>query len=131
MFNGGGMNELLWRDEVFSIVGAAMEVHGEFGPGFLEGVYHEAMELELMTRGVPFESQKPLSVWYKGKRLRKEFLPDMLCYGNIVVELKSLDRLGGKEQAQLLNYLKASRCQLGLLINFGSHGRLEWQRYVM
>jgi GxxExxY protein len=128
---GGGMRELLWKDEVFAIVGAAMEVHGEFGPGFLEGVYHEAMELELLRQGVPFESQKSLPIWYKGQRLMKEYIADLFCHGKIVVELKALERLGGKEQAQLLNYLKASRCSVGLLINFGSHGQLEWKRYVM
>jgi len=125
------MGELLWKEEVFSIIGAAMEVHSTFGPGFLEAVYHEALEIELTARGIPHESQKPLAVWYKGQRLTKEYLADLFCFGKIIVELKALDRLGGKEQAQLLNYLKASRCPVGLLINFGSHGQLEWKRYVM
>lgn len=125
------MRELLWKDEVFTIVGAAMEVHCEFGPGFLEGVYHEAMELELSRREVPFVSQKPLSVWYKGQRLSKEYIADLFCFGKIIVELKAMEKLGGKAQAQLLNYLKASRCPVGVLINFGSHGQLEWKRFVM
>lgn len=123
--------ELRYKDEVFAIVGAAMEVHTEFGPGFLEAVYQEALELELTTRGVPFTAQKPLSIWYKGRLLKKEYVADLYCHESIIVELKALDRIGGKEQAQLLNYLKASRAPVGLLINFGSHGPLEWKRYVV
>lgn len=125
------MRELLFKDEVFAIVGAAMEVHSHLGPGFLEAVYHEALEMELTARSISFESQKPLPVWYKGQRLTKEYIADLFCFENIIVELKALEKLGGKEQAQLLNYLKASRCPVGLLINFGSYGQLEWKRYIM
>lgn len=125
------MTELLLKDEVFAVVGAAIEVHRELGPGFLEAVYQEALEMELRDRGIPFEAQKPLRVSYKGKLLNKEYFADLICYNQIIVELKALDRLSGNEEAQLLNYLKATGMRVGLLVNFGSHGKLEWKRYVM
>ena len=124
------MNNLLFKDEVYSVIGAAIDVHRELGPGFLEAVYQEAMEIELATRSVPFSAQVPLQVQYKGKPLEKEYIADLLCYDQIIVELKALDKLTGKEQAQVLNYLKATACRVGLLINFGSTGKLEWKRFI-
>ncbi len=124
------MTELLLKDEVYAIIGAAMEVHNVLGPGFLEAVYHEAMEIELQERGIPFESHEKLRILYKGHRLEKEYEADMVCYGQIVVELKALDRIASREEAQLLNYLKATDLRVGLLINFGSIGRLEWKRFI-
>jgi GxxExxY protein len=124
------MNNLLFKDEVYSVMGAAIDVHRELGPGFLEAVYQEAMEIELATRSVPFSAQLPLQIQYKGKPLEKEYIADLLCYDQIIVELKALDKLTGKEQAQVLNYLKATACRVGLLINFGSAGKLEWKRFI-
>jgi GxxExxY protein len=124
------MTELLLKDEVYNVIGAAMEVHSELGPGFLEAVYQEALEIELQTRHVPFESQKPLIVYYKGQPLKKEYIADLVCYEQIIVELKALERLSTHEEAQLLNYLKATGLRVGLLVNFGSHGKLEWRRYI-
>lgn len=124
------MTELILKEEVFAIVGAAIEVHRELGPGFLEAVYQEGLEMEMMVRGIPFEAQKPLRISYKGKTLNKEYFANVLCYGQIIVELKALDRLSGNEEAQVLNYLKATGLKVGVLINFGSHGKLEWKRFV-
>jgi GxxExxY protein len=124
------MSEIILKDKVFAIVGAAIEVHRELGPGFLEAVYQEAMELELRERDIPFEAQKPLRISYKGKTLNKEYFADFVCYGQVIVELKALDRLSSNEEAQVLNYLKATRLRVGVLINFGSYGKLEWKRYV-
>ena len=124
------MSELIYKDEVFGIVGAAMEVHGELGCGFLEAVYQEAFQLELQSRQIPFVSQKQLPVFYKGRRLAKEYYADVVCYENIIVELKALDRLSTNATAQILNYLKASRLKVGVLINFGSSS-LEWKRFVL
>ncbi len=125
-----GPTDLILKEEVYAIVGAAIEAHRELGPGFLEPVYQEAMEIELQSRNIPFESQKRLVISYKGHQLQKEDAPDLVCYGQIIVELKALDRLSGKEEAQLLNYLTATGLRVGLLINFGSAGRLEWKRFV-
>jgi GxxExxY protein len=127
---GRVMTELLLKEEVYAIVGAAIEVHRELGPGFLEAVYQEALELELLDRNVPFEAQRPLAITYKGRTLIKEYIADLICYDQIIAELKAIDRLTSREEAQLLNYLKATRLRVGLLINFGSHGRLEWRRLV-
>lgn len=124
------MVELFLREEVYAVIGAAVEVHKELGPGFLEAVYQEAMEIELAMRGIPFESQKGLKLCYKGQLLKKEYIPDLLCFGKLIVDLKAMDRLSGKEEAQILNYLKASGLKVGLLINFGSSPKLEWRRYV-
>jgi GxxExxY protein len=124
------MVELVLKDEVYAIVGAAIEVHREMGSGFVEPVYQETLELELQAREIPFESQKRLVIKYKGHQLRKEYVADLVCYGQVIVELKALTRLTGKEQAQILNYLKATGLRVGLLINFGSTGRLEWKRFV-
>ena len=92
-----GPADLILKDEVYAIVGAAIEVHRELGPGFLEPVYQEAIEIELRSRNIPFESQKRLVICYKGHELQKEYIADLVCYGQIIVELKALDRLSGKE----------------------------------
>ena len=124
------MTELIYRDEVYEIVGAAMEVHKELGCGFLEAVYQEGFLIELRGKKMPFESQKQLAIYYKGKRLEKEYYADVVCYGKIIVELKALDRLTSKEESQILNYLKASGLKVGVLINFGATS-LEWKRFVL
>ncbi len=124
------MTEILFKDEVFAIYGAAIEVHRELGRGFLEAVYQEVLEIELQERGIPSEAQKPLAIHYKGRKLRKEYVADLICYGQIIVELKALDHLSKKEEAQILNYLKATGLRVGLLLNFGSEGKLERQRLI-
>jgi GxxExxY protein len=122
--------ELLLKEEVYSIVGAAIEVHKELGFGFLEAVYQEAMEIELKKRNIAYEAQVPLGISYKGQELKKAYIADFICYGQIIVELKALERLSGREEAQLLNYLKASAFRVGLVINFGNSPKLEWKRFI-
>jgi GxxExxY protein len=124
------MDEMVFRDEVYAVVGAAIEVHRELGAGFLEAVYQEAMERELMLRGVGFKPQHELVIQYKGQPLDKAYVCDLLCFDCVLVELKAMDRLTGREVAQVINYLKAAGLPVGLLINFGSHGKLEWRRLV-
>ncbi len=124
------MTELIFRDEVYAIIGAAMEVYNQLGPGFLEAVYQEALEIEFTERSIPFASQKELRILYKGRPLKKTYMSDLVCYEKIVIELKAIDRLTGKDTAQLLNYLKATGLRLGLLINFGNAEKLEWERRV-
>jgi GxxExxY protein len=125
------MTELLLKEEVFKIVGAAIEVHRELGSGFLEPVYQEALAIELATCLVPFEAQKAIQILYKGRKLKKEYVPDFVCYQQIILELKALTQLSGVEEAQALNYLKATGFRVALLLNFGSHGKLEWKRLVL
>ena len=124
------MAELLLKDEVFAIIGAAIEVHRELGPGFLEAVYQEAMEIELADRGIPFVALQPLTIRFKNRVLKKPYEPDLLCYDQVIAELKALNQLSGADEAQILNYVKATGLRVGLLINFGSVGKLEWKRYV-
>ena len=124
------MTELLLQEEVYAIIGAAMEVHSEFDPGFSEAVYHEALEFELNERAAPFESDKNIRIFYKAQPLEKEYFADLVCYEQILVELKALHPLTSKEEAQILNSLKPSQMPVGLVINFGSTGKLERKRFV-
>src|SRR5262245_17910179 len=111
------MSELLLKEEVYAVVGAAMEVHSVMGAGYFEAVYQESMEIELGLRGIPFEAQKPLAIYFKGHRLKKEYIADLVTVGPIILELKALDHLTTREEAQLLNYLKATQFRVGLLLN--------------
>ena len=105
-------------------------MHRELGPGFLESIYQEALEIELRTRKVPVVAQQPISVRYKGLTLKKQYFADLVCFERIIVEVKALPHLSGTERAQLLNYLRGTGSPIGILINFGSHGKLEWKRLV-
>jgi len=122
------MAELLYKDEVYAIIGAAMDVYNNLGPGFAEPVYQEAFGIELTTRSIPVKPQQELIILYKGKPLQKTYIADFVAYGKIIIEIKALDRLGTREEAQLLNYLKATNSPLGLLVNFGAVNDLEWKR---
>lgn len=125
------IDELIYREEVFQIIGAAIEVHKVLGNGFLEAVYQEAFEYELRLRNIPSVSQHPLKIQYKTHVLNKEYIADLVCFSSIIVELKALQKLTGNEESQVINYLKATGMRVGLLINFGSSGKLEWKRLVL
>jgi len=107
---------------------AAFEVYNDLGQGFTEDVYQEALELELQERSIPFVSQADLPIFYKNRPLRKRFRPDLIVSGEIVVELKAVATLAHEHEAQLINYLKASRKPVGYLVNFGNTKHLEWKR---
>ncbi|MCH7612740.1 MAG: GxxExxY protein [Candidatus Marinimicrobia bacterium] len=124
------MDELIYKEEVYAIIGAAIEVHKELGPGFLEAVYEECMGIESNKRQIPFETQVELDIQYKGITLQKKYIADYIGYGKIVAEFKSIPKLTKVDEAQIINYLKATGTQIGLLINFGSKGTLEWKRYI-
>lgn len=108
-----------YQDEVYAIVGAAMEVQNQLGLGFVELVYHEALNIELGLRGIPFETEKEIEIIYKGHLLERVYKADLVCYDSIIVELKAVEKLKSEHTAQLLNYLKATKKQMGILINFG------------
>jgi GxxExxY protein len=116
--------------KTYAVIGAAIEVHKQLGCGFLEAVYHEAMALELAEQGIPFEREQELSVEYKGKRLNVVYRADFICYGTVIVEFKALSRLTGVEEAQILNYMKATGLETGILINFGAKS-LETRRFTL
>ncbi len=122
--------KLILESESFEILGACFEVYREKGCGFVETVYQECMEIELGLRGVPFVPQKPLVLEYKGTPLRTKFQPDFVCYDKIVVELKAVSELAEEHRAQVLNYLKATRLPLGLLVNFGHYPKAQIERIV-
>jgi GxxExxY protein len=124
------MTELKFKEEVYAIIGAAMEVHREKGCGFSEPVYQECMEIELADRNVPAEAQKEMKISHKGRLLKKTHMADFVAYGKMIVELKALDKLTSREESQVINYLKSSGLEVGVLINFGAHS-LEWKRIVL
>ena len=125
------MAELIYKDEVYAIIGAAMDVYNQLGPGFGEAIYQEALEIEVKNRKIPNNPQQDIFIFYKGQRLKNFFTPDLICYEKIVVEIKALDRLTSREESQLLNYLKATNMPVGLLINFGAEKDLERKRMVL
>ncbi|RPH57363.1 MAG: GxxExxY protein [Chloroflexi bacterium] len=122
------MAELIYKDEVYAIIGAAMEVYNTLRPGFAEPVYQEAFGIEMLRRRIPVKPQQELFIFYKDVRLQKTYIADYVAYEKIIIEIKALDQLGTREEAQLLNYLKATGSPLGLLINFGAVGDLDWKR---
>lgn len=123
------MNRPQRDQETFAIIGAAMAVHTELGAGFLEAVYQHALAIEFSRRNILFEREVELPVSYRGELLPVSYRADFVCYGNIIVELKALKAISGIEQAQVLNYLKATGFKKALLINFGASS-LEYQRLV-
>lgn len=124
-------NAVYLSDETYEVVGAAMEVYYKLGPGFLEPVYQQAFATELELRCIPFRREERFMISYKGRMLDKEYVADFFCYGQIIVELKAVGQLSPVDWAQVINYLKVTGCRVGLLFNFGSHGRLEWKKLVI
>jgi len=118
------------KDErTYKIIGAAIEVHKELGCGFLEAVYQEALEREFKIQEIPHKSQPIIEIRYKGEPLEKKYQPDFTCYEEIIVEIKALNELSGIDEAQIINYLKATGLKVGLLINFGTKS-LGYKRLV-
>lgn len=116
--------------ETYAIIGAAMEVHRHMGHGFLENVYQEALTLEFKERDIPVQREFLLNIHYKNDFLKCSYKADFLCYQNVIVELKALSSIGGNEESQVINYLKASGFGKGLLINFGAPS-LQYRRLVL
>lgn len=112
------MEKFLYKEESYAIRGAIMSVHRELGCGFLERVYQDALELEFKLRGIPYEREKQIQITYKGYPLGEPYRADFICYGKIIVELKVVNELLGIHKAQVINYLKATKLKLGILVNF-------------
>ena len=119
--------EIVFKEEAYAIVGACFEVYNEMGCGFVEPVYQECLAMEFMARFYP---QRQLALKYKGRLLEGKYKPDFICFEKIIVEIKALKELCDEHRAQVHNYLKATGYKLGLLINFGHHPKLEYERIV-
>ena len=124
------MNTDVRDSETYAVIGAAMEVHRTLGQGFLENVYQEALAIELAQRSILFQREPALPIRYKGITLPCTYRIDFLCYDSLLVELKALAALGGNEDAQVINYLRASDHKKALLINFGAFS-LQHKRFVL
>ncbi len=125
------MNELIYADESYKIIGACFEVYKEKGCGFLEAVFQECMELELAIQRIPFETQKVIPLTYKGLPMVQTYKADLICFGKVLVELKAVSELTDEHRAQVINYLNATGLSLGLLVNFGHYPKLQWERFVL
>jgi GxxExxY protein len=123
--------DVLFKDESYQIMGACFEVYKEKGCGFMEAVYQVCLEIELNWRCLPFKAQPELPLSYKGQRLKQKFIPDLLLFDTIVVELKAVKELNDQHRAQVFNYLKATGFRLGLLINFGHFPKVQYERIVL
>lgn len=119
---------LIFKDEAYQITGACFEVYNYHRHGFVEGVYHESLIYEFAERKIPAVSKPQIQIQFKGQKLQKSFEPDFVCFGKIILEIKALADLRDEHRSQVLNYLKATGFQLGLLVNFGKAGGLQWER---
>ncbi len=125
------MSTIVYKEESYAIMGACFEVYKEKGCGFQEAVYQECLEIELALRGLPAVPHPQLPLEYKGQRLVQKFIPDFVCFGGIILEIKAVERLVDPHRAQVLSYLHDSGFKLGLLVNFGHHPKLESERLVL
>ncbi|MGF0069482.1 GxxExxY protein [Candidatus Spyradosoma sp. SGI.093] len=119
---------LIHENESYAIRGAVFEVYKNLGNGFLEAVYQEALEMEFEKRGIPFAAQPEIKIFYCGVEMKQRYRPDFVCFDRIVVELKAVEALAQVHTAQMINYLRATRLPLGLLVNFGAFPRAEIRR---
>jgi GxxExxY protein len=122
--------ELIYKNESYAIIGACFAVYKDKGCGFHEAVYHECLEIEFEFQKIPFLSKPPQSLQYRGRTLVQTFSPDLICYDKIILEIKAVSELMNEHRAQVLNYLSATGCKLGLLVNFGHYPRMEYERLL-
>ena len=125
------MSNLIYMDESYKIMGACFNVYKEMGCGFLENVYQECLEIEFDYHKLPFTTQATVTLNYRNYELKQRFRPDFICYDKIIVEIKAVDSLIAKHEAQVLNYLNATKFRLGLLVNFGHYPKIEYKRLVL
>jgi GxxExxY protein len=122
-------HQLLFKEEVFQIVGCAMEVLNELGHGLLEKPYENALVVEFGLRGIPYTQQPRFDVIYKGVKIG-DYIPDLIVFEKIVVDAKTIDRITDVERGQILNYLKITQLKVELILNF-KKPKLEWERLVL
>jgi GxxExxY protein len=125
------MGEVMLEDEGYKLMGAAFEVYNALGYGMAEEIYQQSLEIELSLRGIPYHPKHDLNVFYKDRLLDTIYRPDLLVWDAIVVELKAVSELVAEHEAQLFNYMRIARRQVGYLLNFGHKGELEWKRFIV
>jgi|SRR5882724_8712989 len=125
------MKPEIYKDEGYKLMGAAFEVYNEQGFGMAEEIYQESLEIELRLRGIPFHPKGELKCFYKGRELKKRYIPDLIVFEGIVTELKSVSQLVAEHEAQLINYMRITKKPVGYLINFGHKDTLEWKRFTL
>ena len=124
------MDNIKFKDESYRIQGAIFEVYREMGNGFLESIYQECLTNEFKRQNIPFISQRELILYYKGERLQQTYKPDFICYDKIIIEIKSVKELSNEHIAQVHNYLKATKLELGILVNFNHYPKAQVERIV-
>jgi GxxExxY protein len=125
------MKPEIYKDEGYKLMGAAFEVYNQRGHGLAEEIYQECLEIELELRGIPFYAKQELLCYYKGRELKKRYIPDLFVFDCLVVELKAVTELAPEHEAQLINYLRLTHQPVGYLINFGHKDTLEWKRIIL
>jgi GxxExxY protein len=125
------MKTEIYKDEGYSLMGAAFEVYNEQGYGLAEEIYPESLEIELELCKIPFQSKQELKCFYKRRELKKRYVPDLFAFESLVVELKSVSQLLPEHEAQLINYLRITKQPVGYLLNFGHMDTLEWKRFIL
>ncbi len=124
------MEELLYKDESYAIIGACFAVYNGMGCGFNEPIYQECLEIEMEFLTIPFVAQPQQRLSYRRRMLKHRFTPDFICHDNIVLEIKAVSSLTDNHRAQVLNYLHACNMPLGLLVNFGKYPKIEYERII-
>ena len=124
------MTRDIYKDEGYKMMGAAFEVYNDRGYGMAEEVYQESLEIELEIRSIPYRAKSELCCFYKGRELKKRYIPDFVVSNCLVVELKAVTQLTTEHEAQLINYLRLARQPVGYLVNFGHKDTLEWKRLI-
>ena len=125
------MKAEIYKDEGYKLMGAAFEVYNEQGYGLAEEIYQESLEIELELRGIAFRSKQELTCCYKGRELRKHYVPDLYVLNCLVVELKAVSQLLPEHEAQMINYMRITKQPVGYLVNFGHKDTLEWKRFIL
>lgn len=123
------MSKLLFEEETFKVIGACINVHKKLGFGFKASTYHQALEKEFLNANIPFKKQKKLPIFYDGEPLDTFFIADFVCYDSVLLEIKSVPTILEQMKQQVINYLKSSNIEVGMLINFGEQS-LKWKRFV-
>jgi GxxExxY protein len=121
----------MFEDKGYRLMGAAFEVYNQLGYGMAEEICQQSLEIELSLREIPFQSKHEIDVFYKNQLLDTHYVPDIIVYGAVVAELKAVAELNADHEAQLFNYMRISRQQVGYLLNFGKRGELQWKRIIL